>query len=55
VKAPPPRIAILAHRQDGFWGRPRLIHLLMSRWDEMGLTSAVVDALAPGIRDYLGE
>ena len=34
-------IAILAHRQDGFWDRPRLIHLLMSRWEEMGLKSAV--------------
>jgi hypothetical protein len=38
----PSTIAILAHRQDGFWDRPRLIHLLMARWEEMGLKSAVV-------------
>ena len=30
-------IAVLAHAQDGFWDQPRLVHLLMSRWEDMGL------------------
>src|SRR5688572_28523972 len=35
-------IAILAHPQDGFWDEPRLVHLLMSRWEEMGLNVDLV-------------
>jgi hypothetical protein len=35
-------IAILAHANDGFWGQPRLVHLLMARWQEMGLKSELV-------------
>lgn len=34
---PRPSIAVLAHAQDGFWDQPRLVHLLMSRWEDMGL------------------
>ncbi|HET6361317.1 MAG TPA: hypothetical protein VFH11_04605 [Gemmatimonadota bacterium] len=30
-------VAILAHSQDGFWDEPRLVHLLMSQWEDMGL------------------
>lgn len=37
-----PGIAILAHREDGFWDQPRLIHLLMARWEAMGLPCALV-------------
>ena len=35
-------IAVLAHAQDGFWGQPRLAHLLMSRWEDMGFTVHLV-------------
>jgi hypothetical protein len=35
-------IAILAHSQDGFWDEPRLVHLLMSRWEDMGLKVELV-------------
>lgn len=35
-------IAVLAHEQDGFWDEPRLVHLLMARWKEMGLDVQVV-------------
>lgn len=40
----PPRrtLAILAHEQDGFWDEPRLIHLLMEKWTQMGLEIEVV-------------
>jgi hypothetical protein len=36
-------IAIIAHAGDGFWGQPRLIHLLMKRWESMGLESRLAD------------
>ena len=35
-------IAILAHAQDGFWDEPRLVHLLMSRWEDMGFEVGLV-------------
>lgn len=39
---PKPTLAVLAHRQDGFWDQPRLIQLLMARWEAMGLACALV-------------
>jgi hypothetical protein len=47
-----PRIAILAHAEDRFWGRPRLIHLLMERWEAMGLgVELVTDPEEPASAD----
>lgn len=36
-------IAIIAHAGDGFWRQPRLIHLLMKSWEEMGMRLTVAD------------
>ncbi|HUP18539.1 MAG TPA: hypothetical protein VM778_01150 [Gemmatimonadota bacterium] len=35
-------IAIIAHRDDMFSGQPRLVRLLIPRWEEMGLRVTVV-------------
>lgn len=36
------RIAVIAHRDDRFWNQPRLIRLLIPRWEAMGLRVTVV-------------